>query len=102
MNKVILFDIEKDNLISLLNNEEIKYIIVDNRLNHKINGDSIIRKNIRYFEKWYVDNKHLIDFKSMYKIVLLPKSKVMEDLIDISFIPQEWLLKMKEYYEIQV
>ncbi|AKI78774.1 hypothetical protein qu_22 [Acanthamoeba polyphaga mimivirus] len=91
----------KSEIELLLKNPEIKYVLIDSREDYNHQGDKIIRNNLRLVKSWYkntLEDASLTE-KEIYKLVWLPKEKVMDDLMNQgSFWPEEWLFSMKSYY----
>lgn len=91
----------KSEIELLLKNPEVKYVLIDNRDNYNHQGDKIIRNNLKLVRPWYksiLEDASLTE-KEIYKLVWLPKEKVMDDLMNQgSFWPEEWLFSMKSYY----
>ncbi|MBW8308407.1 MAG: hypothetical protein K0M45_01990 [Candidatus Paracaedibacteraceae bacterium] len=91
----------KSEIELLLKNPEVTHVLIDSRNDYNHNGDKIIRSNLRLVRPWYkstLENSSLTK-KEIYKLVWLPKEKVMDDLMNQGFFwPEEWLFSMKDYY----
>jgi len=90
-----------DEIQSLLKNPTVKYVVLDARENYNPNGDKIIRNNMSLVKIWYQDvlSSSSLKEEEIYKLVWLPKEKVINDLMNqTSFWPEEWLISMKVYW----
>lgn len=86
-----------ESLVPLLTDPDIRYIVIDPRVEYNNKGDGIVRHNIRLIQPWYRKNlkDKILSKKQLYKLVWMPKNKIMDNLMSgMSFWPEDWLLEM--------
>jgi hypothetical protein len=91
--------VDPERLKSTLRNKEVSFVVLDGRHDYSRGGDREIQKNMSFIRKWYAEAKKTMSENDIHKLVWLPESKVLDDLMNgVSFVPESWLLSMNSYY----
>lgn len=91
--------VDSEKLKSMLENTNVSFVVLDGRSDYSPHGDREIQKNMSFIREWYAEARKTMSQSDIYKLVWLPESKVLDDLMSgASFVPESWLLNMNIYY----